>query len=1019
MRAIRLTLLSVGLVLLGAAAAVAQQTGTITGQVTDASTGQPLAGVQMQVVGTSLGMLTDQRGRYLIPQVPAGQQTIRAILIGYSQGRQTVTVTAGATASADFQLEVTAISLDELVVTATGERQRSREVGVNVGKVNMDNVPMAAVNDVSSVLQARAPGVTVMQAGGTLGTGYRIRIRGSASISLDNDPLIVVDGVMVSNSMSNSIGVGGQDVSRLDDFRPEDIQNIDILKGPAASALYGTAAANGVIVITTKKGQSGTSKWKAFIEQGSMVDKNQYPTNYSGYCSIYDDTGALYANIGTCDSAYFSDLDGYYSQFGYTMQKDSLLSYNPLMNHSDENSPFQTGNRQKYGLSVSGGTDRVTYFLSGDWEKGTGIYRNVSNLKNIGLRANLSSQVTDNLDLSLQTGYITSDLRLPQNDNNVLGVLPSALLGGATPEDGFGFFTLDQLQAIDTRQQVHRLTSSFQTNFRPLAWLSFNGTAGMDVVDRFDNETIPPESVPYSSLPEGERTSNRIRLSSYTAAVNGSAQFQLTPIIGSNSDAGVQFVLDRAEGTYAYGRGLLAGCYSLNCVATGFSVDESTTETRRAGVYVSQQFSLHDRLFLTGTVRADDSSAFGKDLNLTWYPSANLSWVLNDEPWFPHVGQISQVRLRAGWGRAGLMPGFRTARVYLNPDATTIAGTVVPAFDFGGIGNPDLKPEVSTETELGADFGFLNDRIGLELTYYNKHSRDALVSRDLAPSLGVATSQTINIGEVRNTGIETLLRVNVFNTHKVRWDASVSYSTNDNKLLTLGKDPTTGEKIKPIIYGLGGDTQRFQEGFPLGAYFQNPYTYNDANGDGVIQVDEVTVADTAVYLGSPFPGREASIQTSVTLFDWVRVSGLLDYKGDYTQYNATYDFRCGAYYNCKDDYTGYAGLNIPLDRQAAAVANGYGGVTGNTTVAGYMEDGTFWKLREVTLTVMLPADWAARFGATGMNLTFAGRNLHTWTNYSGMDPEINGGGAGSNFNTFDFLSQPPIRYYTVRLDVNF
>jgi outer membrane receptor protein involved in Fe transport len=391
--------------------------------------------------------------------------------------------------------------------------------------------------------------------------------------------------------------------------------------------------------------------------------------------------------------------------------------------------------------------------------------------------------------------------------------------------------------------------------------------------------------------------------------------------------------------------------------------------------------------------------------------------VIGEEPWFPQISSLSLLRLRGGYGVSGLQPGFRTAARYLNPNATVVQGSVVPAFTFGGIGNPDLKPEISKEIELGADIGLFEDRVGLELTYYNKKSQDALVSRDLPPSLGVSTSQTINIGKVQNKGVEMLLRGTLVNTADIFWDASVSYSTNSNELVDLGRDPTTGDAIQPIIFGLGGDTQRFEKGFPLGAYFARGYTYADANGDGFIQSDEVTLSDTAQYIGSPFPTREASIQSSVSLFKVLRLSALLDHKGGYKMFNGTADFRCAAYYNCKNAYAGYPGVSVSLADQAAYVADAYGSAGG--TVAGYIEDASFWKLREVTATISLPDSWASRVQADGLKLTVAGRNLGTWTNYTGPDPEINGGGSGSNFNTFDFLSQPQIRYYTIRLDLTF
>lgn len=1004
------------LVLLGTASAVAaQEYGNVTGQVTDEASGAPLPAVQIQVAGTNLGGLTNQTGRYLLHRVPLGTQTIRAVRIGYAQMSQTVTITGGETAVADFRLGQSAVVLEGLMVTATGTEQRSREVGVAVGKVNMEDVPLAANATVADALQARVPGVTVTEAGGTTGTGSRIRIRGSASVSLNNDPLVVIDGVRASNSTGNSIDVGGQNTSRLDDISSEDIEKIEVLKGPAASALYGTAAANGVIVITTKKGMEGATRWRAYAEGASLVEPNRYPTNFNGWCSLYDSGGEqVSGDIGICDTAYLYQLQEAYAGV-FTVQMDSIQSYNPLEAKGQGPYPFQSGLRQKYGVSAQGGTSRATYFVSGDWTNEKGVYKDVSLLRNLNLRTNLSAQLTDALDASVRVGYVNSDVRLPQNDNNVLGILPSAYFGGGTVEEAYGFFTLPDLQAINTHQKVTRFIGSAQMNLNPTSWLSFNGVAGMDLIQRHDNETLPPERVFYASYSEGERTSNRIELGTYTGQLNGSAEFTLRGNIGSKTNIGIQYVDEKFSGTYAYGRGLLAGCSSLNCVATGFSVDEQTTDVKTFGAYVSQQFSLNDRLFITGTLRGDDNSAFGRNLDLTLYPSTNVSWVIGEEPWFPAVPALSLLRLRAGYGVSGLQPGFRTATRYLDPAATVIQGAVVPAFTFGGVGNPDLKPEISKELELGVDLGLFKDRYGLELTYFNKKSHDALVDRNLPPSLGIATTQTINIGKVQNSGFEALVHGTVINRPDVVWDATVSYSTIRNRLLDLGIDPNTGEAIQPIIFGLGGDSQRFQEGFPLGGYWARSYTYDDANHDGIIQTDEVTLSDTAQYQGWPFPTREASFQSSVTLFKLLRLSALMDYKGGFKLFNGTADFRCASFYNCRSAYAGYPGVNVSLADQAAYVADAYGPSGG--TIAGYIQDATFWKLREVTATISLPKTWASRFRSQGASLTIAGRNLGTWTKYGGADPELNGNGSGSNFSTFDFLTQPPIRYYTIRLDL--
>jgi TonB-dependent SusC/RagA subfamily outer membrane receptor len=264
--------------------AFAQQTGTITGRVTESGTGQPVADANVVVVGTTRGARTDAEGRYRIADVPAGTAQVRALRIGYSSTAQTVAIAAGGTNTADFALSTAAISLDRVLVTATGSEQRRVEVGNAVSNISVVDVQKAAVPNGASLLQGRAPGVTVIQNGGTTGSSARIRIRGANSINLSNEPLIIIDNIRVNNSFNSfSIGTGGQSVSRLNDLDPDEIESIDILKGPAASALYGTAAANGVIQVTTKRGRSGKPTYSVYAEGGSIKPFDRFPANYNSY----------------------------------------------------------------------------------------------------------------------------------------------------------------------------------------------------------------------------------------------------------------------------------------------------------------------------------------------------------------------------------------------------------------------------------------------------------------------------------------------------------------------------------------------------------------------------------------------------------------------------------------------------------------------------------------------------------------------------------------------------------------
>ena len=441
-------------------AAAQQPSGTITGRVIDRASQQPIVGATVRVVGTTRGAQTSDQGTYRITGVPAGAITVQTLRIGYGSSARPVTITAGETTTLDFALDQSATQLGVVQVTATGAEQSRRESGVSTALVNVpEEVPQAAVTNLQNVLSSRAAGVTVQEAGGTTGSSARIRIRGSNSVSLSNDPLIIVDGIRVNNDEgATSIGVGGQVPSRLNDINPEDIENIEIVKGPAAAALYGTAASNGVIQITTKRGSAGRTKWNFRSEAGTVNEVTSYPTNY------WTLDAADYAP----DTLFPCTLD--LQIRGFCPGERKLVSYNPL----EQNSPFTRGWRERYGADVSGGSELAQYFIGGDFYREQGVYA-INRQRNISLRANIHSQLRDNFDLSVNTGYVQSRLRLPQNDNNVRGIIPQGLLGSAIPNygglGGFGFDTPQDIFAINTVNNVDRFTGSTRANWRIMAGL--------------------------------------------------------------------------------------------------------------------------------------------------------------------------------------------------------------------------------------------------------------------------------------------------------------------------------------------------------------------------------------------------------------------------------------------------------------------------------------------------------------------------------------------------------------------
>ena len=973
------------------------QLGSIAGRVIDRDTQQPVPNAQVVIVGTQIGSLTNDRGEFRLTRVTPGSTQVRALRLGYQSLTQTVIVTAGATATADFALGTAVVNLDQVVITATGETQRKRESGAITSTITLEDIDLAPITNFSQVLAGRAPGVNVQLTSGTLGSGAKVRIRGTNSISLANDPLLIIDGVRVNNNVASGIAVGGQLPSRLDDLNPDEIDNIEVIKGPAAAALYGTAAANGVIQVTTKRGRPGKARFSLFAENGTIEETTDYPFNYRQIGDLTTPRADGTTRTTNCS------IDNRTRSL-CTLRADSLVAYTPLRSDA---SPFIKGWRQGYGLNVTGGGEAVTYFVSGDLDRQQGVY-DANTIRKVGLRANVFGRLRDDLELTANAGYLSNRIRLPQNDNNAFGLIAGALLGSAFDNPatrGYFAITPDQSQQISTRQDVERFTGSLNSNWRPLKWLSGAGSAGLDVVNRFDHDLLPAGRITAFGLEGGYRQSERYQDFTYTANLSFTGAFDLRPTLRSSTSVGGQYVREVLRSTEAFGQNLLPGVSSLEGVTSLFAVDEDNTENVTVGTYIQQQVAWRDRLFVTLAIRGDDNSAFGQDFGYVNYPAASLSWVVGEEPFFPQSRILSALRVRAAYGESGQRPNFRDAAKFFSPVSVSIGDLDTPGVTIGseatgfGAGNALLKPEKSKEYEFGFDAGLLGDRLAVELTRYHKTTYDALIARDLPGSLGATAFRLENIGRVRNEGFELLLRGKVLEMPNVQLDLTVNGTTAKSKILALG------EGIEPIT--VNRDYQIHKEGLAPGSYYQLPYTFSDANRDGLISRSEVVVGADRVDFGTPFPKRMLSVTPELTLFRYVRVSGLVDYRGGHKLLNLTERFRCNFTQTCR----GLQDATAPLAEQARAIATLLG------TEAGFVEDADFVKLRELAVTLNAPERWAGRMGVGSISLTLAGRNLATWTDYSGLDPELNEAASNTNFSTDEFNTQPQVRYFTARVNL--
>ncbi len=771
-----------------------------------------------------------------------------------------------------------------------------------------------------------------------------------------------------------------------------------------------------MIVIKTKRGRAGRTQWNVYMEQGIIEDRNEYPDSYRGYRSGTTPSGGRQCFIpdvarGACT-------------------QDSVTTAN-LFN-DPRATPLGTGRRQQYGVQVNGGTETMRYFVSGELEDELGLLRlpdfERARLRRDGIeireewerpnalsrasgRANLNVNLSSKADIAVSTNYIHLNQRLPQSDNNVTGLLGNAFGGPGTQANinsqgdslfGYRSYAPGDIFQETTTQDVDRFIGSLTGNWRPLSWLSARSNLGADYTSRVDEDICRRNTcADFGTNRQGFKIDNRTNFYTYTVDASASAEFQPRDGIETRTTAGLQFYRNIFDRNGSNGSNLPPGAEQVTAAAV-LGADESTTESRTLGAFVEQNLNLGERLFITGGLRFDRNSAFGADFGTVLYPKLAASYVVSDEEWFPEFGALNELRFRAAYGASGVQPGTTDAVQYYLGTQARLENAELPGVIFTALGNPTLRPERSAELELGVDGTFLDNRLNVELTYYTKRSTDALVARVLPPSLGTELNTRFeNLGEVRNAGFEGLLTAQLVQRRSFGWDVTLNGSTNSNRLVDLGDVP-------PII----GTTISQIEGFPLNGFWQRPIqSFEDKNGDGLIGANEVVVGDTAEFLGYSIPRHEVAFTNGFDFLNRrVRLVGLVDYKGGHLLGNGTERIRCQNRQNCR----GLIDPTAPLAEQArvtALVAHR------SRTQAGFLEDASFVRLRELALNVSAPEGWAQRFfsGRT-LSATLSARNLKVWTDYSGVDPESN---YGQGDIPSDFQTAPPPSYFTLRLNVGF
>ena len=717
--------------------AASQELGIVVGEVTNAETQQPLSAAQISLTGLDIGALARADGSYTVTTVPMGTHIMEARQLGFAAVSQEVTVGAGETVRVDFQLTPQALALDEIIVTGTAGQARRREVGNSIAQITPTQLP-EVLTGLESLLQGRSAGMSVDLPGSNPGEAAIIRLRGITSTSQGNAPLVYVDGVRVASSglplnrgTDQNFRSSNSFQTSFGDIDPSNIERIEVIKGPAATTLYGTDAASGVIQIFTKRGTPGRASWSFETQQGFSKSVEFSP-----------------------------DPEPFYYM-------DRVM---------------RTARRQDYSLSVSGATGGVSYYLSGSAGSNEGILYN-DKVDDVSVRGNFRFDPTPTLAVDFNTGYIRRDVQEAPSGHNSqgLGANTTRCPGGCALGDSWEERVLEILDWEILSQQNH-LISGVTANWTPTAAFSHRATVGVDYMgaDMQNNRPfgfVLARTGQVATSKYVGRTTTVDYVGNYVQ--NFSDDLRVTFSAGAQYQD-IQTSLTRVGSRRLAGPGVPTA--SSGAEISGF---DERAQVITGGLFGQTLIGYKDRYFLTAGLRMDGYSAFGENLGLEPYPKVSMSYVVSDEDWWSS-SILGSMKLRAAYGWAGRAPGaFDAVRTWQPSNINGQAG-----FTTNNVGNADLGPERSSEIEAGFDTEWGTGRVAVEFTYYRRLTTDALFSVRQAPSGGWGGSQLENVGEIRNSGIELGVNADLVRTNRLTWTAGLQLSTNESETVSLGGAPS-------------------------------------------------------------------------------------------------------------------------------------------------------------------------------------------------------------------------------------
>lgn len=959
--------------------AVAQGTGSIVGTVVERGSSAPIEGARVTIPGTRLGAATDVRGTFMVRGVTPGTVQLRAQFVGFGAQEQTVQVPASGSVTVNFTLARAPLTLTGVVVTATGEEQR-RSVGTAMASIDTAQIAASAATNTQQLLAGSTPGVSVLANSGQPGAGATIRLRGVNSVSQGNSPLIYVDGVRLFNGRTPTNVGGRQFVSPLNDIAAEDIDHIEIVKGPAATTLYGTEASGGVLQIFTKRGRDGAPSWQFSGTTGF---------NNMGHVGPKSDPTGLFFN--QCD--------------GVRTIGDGTKFQDPTCPASG--SWLRNGPINRVSLGVRGGAANVlTYDVSGNADSEQGVLEK-SGATRRSLRANLGFKPARGLTIDVNQSIVRNESVGFADGNSANGALLNISRGSGSNFKGAGCADLtivcvlnDSLFTSDVTNTTNHFITGLTLNYQPVdAWTN-RLSVGFDYNDA-DIRYLTPFG--HLRVPLGQLFQTLWTRQFLSADLASTYRKQIASEWSTSTAVGAQLFDSRLYSTDLQSDQFAGpGDPTLISGSLRQITDVSQQRVINAGFFGQEMIGWRDIAFLTVGARVDGNSAFGQSFGLQMYPKVSASYVISDESFWPHRF-VESLKLRAAVGDAGKAPGAFDAVRTWTPVA---AENGKPAFATNQIGNAALGPERTREVESGFDATALDNRIGLQYTFFNQHTYDALIPVQQAPSLGFAGSQLINAGQLLNSGHEVQLTAELLRGHSIGATARLGFTALHSEAGNVGGQTLT-------IFALGRTVVR--EGLPVPAYYGLKVTNPDEIANPVIVDNQ--------FLGSAFATRTwtPGINVKVSRFT-------LDAQGEWQlgghNLNATgyQNANLASWQPCYD-------VQAKMRTAAAGDSSALGGVTAlerarctiNTKIARdyafWVESADFFKLRSVSLTADLPTRFL-RLGAHSGALVVAGRNLYTNTKYTGGDPESSDQRDGT-FARRDYYVFPTSRSFTMTLRLGF